>query len=395
MVGGTGSGKTWLAPHWVYKQLKQKPRSTLMAIGMQYERHIVNLMQRQMTDFLDEIGEPYKLVQGKRILFTNCGSRILFGSAERPESLEGPHLDAGVWMDEAGLMPRLAWDVATRRSGQKEVPILITTIPYYPDWLKTDVYDAAMKGDPDITWIHCRSIDNPNYPLAEIARRKRVMRPEKFKTYYLGEFAQPYGGIYPEPDDDEVVVEPFVIPDHWPAYAGHDWGWTAPTTGIWARHDVDTDTLYVVAEYERHGQSIQEHLGQWQADGLDFLDKAWGDSANPEQWASIAKYGYKVDPVIKGEKSVNYGINVVYERLKGNRLKFFRGCHRVIDLRKRYIWASSPTDDELLLEEPKKPQEAEHLMDALRYLCVGMVDSGLAAGPPELSVERTHLSSAA
>jgi hypothetical protein len=402
LVGGTGAGKTWFAPHWIYHRMRQKPGSRFMAVGMQYERHVINLMQKQLTDFFDEVGEQYKLVIGKRLTLLSNGCEILFGSAQNPDSLEGPHFDGGIWMDEAGLMSRLAYDVLTRRTGAHSVPMLITTIPYVFGWLKTDVYDMAMKGDPDITWIPCRSIDNPNYSVREIERRKATMRPEKFATYYLGEWSKPFGAIYPEPDDSDLTIAPFHVPEHWPAFAGHDYGIAAPTTGIWARWDEHgegptgiADTLYIVGEYQQRGMTMETHVENWKADGLDVVDMAFGDAANPEAWLIAEERGYPVRAVAKGEKSVPYGINVGFERMKSGRLKVFEGCKGFIDYRKRYVWDANPLDDEDLLERPKKPQAAEHLMDAYRYLCVGMVDEGLSRPGSIIDIKRTQLGQAA
>lgn len=408
LIGGTGFGKTWLGPHFIYTRMQKRPGTRWMAIGMQYERHVVNVMQKALLDFFEAIGlvanRDYRLVTGRKITLPILGgSEILFGSAEKPESLEGPHLTGGVWMDEAGYMTRFAYEVAMRRTGfhaANGAQVYISTIPYVPGWLKKEVYVPYTQGDPTIEWIHCRSVDNPKYPISELARARRTMRPEKFATIYLGEFHRPYGSIYPTPDDDELiydheVVFPHGMPDDWKCFAGHDWGWNAPTTGVWGRYDPEHDILYVVAEYEKSLGTIGDHVGEWRALGLDAIDLAFGDPANPEQWENASRMGY---PVIKAENSINYGIDCVWDRMNtwtvdhrgqpSRRLRIARGLHTLFDYRARYVWDTDPKDEEVLLDKPKKPQDAEHLMDGLRYLCAGVVEEGGAPGPAFADTDR-------
>lgn len=364
---------------------------------MQYQRHIINVMQKELVMFLNNIGEPAHVVTGARIQLPRLdNAEILFGSAEKPASLEGPHVDGGAWMDEAGYMTRFAYEVALRRTGyhaDRGSQLYISTIPYVPGWLKNEVYIPWTRGDKSIDWIHCRAIDNPNYSVSEIARAKRSMRADKFATIYLGEFARPFGAIFPEPEDEDLIFDwedefPEGIPEDWPCFAGHDWGWNAPTTGVWGRLDQENDILYLIAEYERGGMTLDGHINEWHQLGLDGVDLAFGDPGNPEQWERAYDMGY---PAIKGENSILYGIDTVHDRLmtqaidrfgrRSRRLRIARGLNTLIDYRARYVWDTDPKDEEILLDKPKKPQEAEHLMDALRYLCAGLVQEGIAEGP--------------
>lgn len=372
MVGGTGSGKTWFAPIWLHKKLTENPGWRCLCIGMGYEHHVANVMMHECMKHLTRIGEKFEVNRKSGTIRMTNGSQLLFGSAENPESLEGVHLECA-WIDEAGMMPRLAWDVAQRRTGRVDGPILITTVPYFEGWLKKEVYDAWVKGDPDIDWIPCKSKDNPTYSLKEIERMRRNMRPEKFEIFYEGKWARASGLIFPDPRDEELLVEPFDIPDEWPQFAGHDWGMNAPTTGMWGRLSPD-DVLYLVAEYEENEMSVDQHIDNWTHMGLLQTDEAWGDPANPEQWLRAGELGYAVT---KGNNAVLGGIDAVYSRLVTGRLKVFKGLKQWIDHRATYRWATAPHDEEVLLDKPLKPQPAEHLMDATRYLCMGLEESAV------------------
>src|SRR5712671_2004923 len=109
LVGGTGSGKTWYAPYWILKRLNQVPGSRLLAIGLGYTKHVERVMIKRLEDFLRAYAVPYNLNRSTATLtLIPNGSQIIFGSAENPLSLEGTHLEAGAWIDEAGQMPRVA-----------------------------------------------------------------------------------------------------------------------------------------------------------------------------------------------------------------------------------------------------------------------------------------------
>lgn len=364
-------------------------------------------MVHEIKEYLTLIREPFKVNEKKsELTLTRSGSQFLFGSCENALTLEGPHLPF-VWMDEAGMMPRLAWDVAQRRTGYggglgRPGQILITTIPYFEGWLKSDVYEAAMRRENWVTWIKCRTQDNKDYPQEEIERMRRTMPANKFKIYYEGDWARASGLIWPDPPDDEIVINPereFAwnvnacstckgaicagrIPCDWPAFAGHDYGWNASTTGVWLRLSPD-DVLYMVADYEDRQMTIDQHVKVWQKYGLTTVDEAFCDPANPEVWMRAYEMGY---PTSEGNNEVLGGLDEVFTRLVTGRLKVFPECKIFLDHRATYRWATDTRNEDLLVDRPLKPQPAEHLMDALRYACMGIAERGQARARPSVLV---------
>lgn len=57
------------------------------------------------------------------------------------------------------------------------------------------------------------------------------------------------GAIYPV-DEEDIVVKPFAIPDHWPRAYGLDVGWKK-TAAIWAAQDPETQKNYLYDEHYR------------------------------------------------------------------------------------------------------------------------------------------------
>jgi Phage terminase large subunit len=387
LVGGTGAGKTWFAPRLIYKWLTAHPGTRCLCIGLGYEKHVDRVMIREVRQMLDGLKVRYNFLRKNGLIELPNGSAFLFGSAENPLSLEGAHLEY-CWIDEAGMMGITTFEVAQRRTGMASGSgmgqILITTIPYFEGWLRREVYDLYMKGDPSIEWIPCTSKDNPGYPRDEIERMKRK-NYTRYLIYYEGKWAKMEGLIFPDPPDEDIVVDPFVIPKAWPCYSGHDFGWNAPTTGVWGRLDPVNDILYLVAEYEEVGQTIEDHLWNWRDMGLTFIDEAWGDPANPEIWERCAEAGFPVTPAVN---RMSFTLDCVSDRLLTGRLKVFRGCKKWLDHRNTYRWATANDDEETMLDKPKKPQSAEHMMDATRYLCAGLAISGISTPPDPLIAAR-------
>jgi hypothetical protein len=81
------------------------------------------------------------------------------------------------------------------------------------------------------------------------------------------------GRVFPI-SEEEIKVEPFSIPGHWPLIGGIDFGWDHPTAAAKLAWDRDTDTIYVVAAYARREATPVIHAGAL---------KAWG-SRLPWSW---------------------------------------------------------------------------------------------------------------
>lgn len=378
LIGGTGAGKTYYAPYWLFTKRLSKPNSQALAIGLSYQRHVVRVMIKRCEDFLRAWKIPYTMnLSTATLTVHNNNSQLLFGSAENALSLEGSHLEGGAWIDEGGQMARVAYDVAERRTNLHKAPILITTVPYFNNWLKTDIYDPYLSGArTDVEWIHCRSLDNLSFDPELVAEIKARRRPEYFEIFFEGNFARPYGLIFDDPPSADLIVDPERefprgIPAHWPCFSGHDFGMNDPNAAVWARLDPNNDILYVIAEYEAPSLTMRAHIQRWKQAGLE-VDAAFGDPSGADQMATADELGY---PIQKANNDILAGIDLVYDRFKTGRLKVFPNCKALLDYRESYVWAKNANDEDDLLDKPANPQPARHMMDALRYLVIGLQEN--------------------
>lgn len=347
----------------------------MLAIGMGYQVHVERVMIASLEDCFKQYNVRYNMNHSTKVMTLFNESQILFGSAENPQSLEGPHVDGGAWLDEAGYMGIEAWNVTKRRTDFWQAPILITTVPYYLNWIKK-LYDEYQAGDDSIDWIKCKSSDNIEFSKEQLEKNKANRRPEYYQIYHEGEFAKPIGLIYDAPDNAEVLFDPEKefpdgIPNDWPCYSGHDFGISNPNSAVWGRLSPD-DTLYIIAEYQAPELTMRQHVERWRRAGLDYVDGSFGDPAAADQMLTAQQEGF---PIEKANNDILFGIDLVYDRFNTGRLRIAKECETLLDFRTQYVWKKDPHNEDAVFDEPQKPQPAEHMMDALRYLCTGIFEN--------------------
>ena len=66
------------------------------------------------------------------------------------------------------------------------------------------------------------------------------------------------GLIFPVPEDD-LMIDPLHIEDHWPRIAAIDFGWDHPTAVVWCAIDTEADTFYVYDCYRASKASPAVH----------------------------------------------------------------------------------------------------------------------------------------
>ena len=145
LIGGTGGGKTFTGPMWLYQEIEKHPDDHFLVIAPTYKMLIRATVPTMIEIFRGTHAEgEYKASIGQYVLPT--GGTIWFGSADRPETLEGGQYRAA-WLDEAGQMKRQVWIVIQARLGLKQGRAFITTTPYAVNWLYTEFYKKWLAGD--------------------------------------------------------------------------------------------------------------------------------------------------------------------------------------------------------------------------------------------------------
>lgn len=130
------------------------------------------------------------------------GAEVLFRSTDNPEMLRGPNL-SGVWMDEASLSKRDAFDIliGRLREGGEQGWLSATFTPKgKAHW----TYKLFGRGGADVELVHARTGENPFLPPSFEANVRR--------HYTKAQQAQELGGSFTDAGGNHY------FPDSWPRY---------------------------------------------------------------------------------------------------------------------------------------------------------------------------------
>jgi hypothetical protein len=353
MLSGTQGGKTSLEPLWLHREM------TDCGVG----------------DYL-AVTATFPLLKLK--MLPENGSRIIFGSATHPNSLESATAKAAV-ADEAGQDEfRLnSWEAILRRLSLAQGRALIGTTPYNLGWLKQEVYDRWRKGDPDYHVIQFESLLNPAFPRAEYERAKRTLPDWKFNMFYRGLFSRPAGMIYGDYSDEYREegghkVHAFDLPAEWPRHVGIDFG-AVNTALIWLARDPDANVFYLYSESLEGGKSTKEHVAaaQAKAHGVNVLTWHGGAKSETQQRMDWQEAGiYVLEPPVSDVES---GIDKVIELFKTKRLFVFDSC---VGLRDELGTYAREIGEDGQPTEKIRDKDTFHRLDGLRYVAIGVRDSG-------------------
>jgi phage terminase large subunit-like protein len=140
------------------------------------------------------------------------------------------------------------------------------------------------------------------------------------------------GRVFPIAED-ELRIDPFPIPAHWPQIGGLDFGWDHPSAAVRLAWDRDSDCLYVIASHRQREQTPAMFAASvrpwanwlpwaWPHDGLQH-DKGSGDQLA----AQYRSQGLKMLPFRAtfedGTSGVEAGIAEMLDRMQTDRLKVF------------------------------------------------------------------------
>lgn len=346
LIAGTGGGKTFLGPIWLYQELSKYPEDQFFVIAPVYKM-LTRATVPMLIDMLRGTDAEGEYNQSKGLYLLPQGGRIWFGSADRPETLEAGQYRAA-WLDEAGQMKYMVWVVMQARLGLHRGRALITTTPYSLNWLYTEFYKRWRDGDPDYEVIQFESISNPHYPKEEFERAKGALSPQLFDMRYKGQFRKMEGLVYPD-FSQEHMDDGFEIPEEWKRQGGTDFGFNNPHVNLKGAVDAD-DVLYIYEEWYKPKVLLSDHAEE-------MKDIAYAaDPSGKREIVELQDLGVKIDSAVS---DVNLGIQKVNERIKTNRLKVFKACKNLIDEFEVYHWEES---------KDKPHKENDHCLDALRYL---------------------------
>lgn len=368
MFAGTQGGKTSFLPLWMWREIRRCGPGDYLAVTATFPLLDLKMGPEFRRLFVDALKMGTYSESRKVLEFKDGKTRIIFGSATHPESLESATARAAV-LDEAGQdqFRGDSWDAIQRRLSLHQGRVLIGTTLYNLGWLKQRIYDRWRDGDSDYEVIQFPSTLNPAFPVAEFERARRDLPDWKFRMFYEGQFARPAGLIYQDYREDVHAVKPFAIPAEWPRVVGLDFG-AVNTATVWLAHDVERSCFYVYRETLDGGKTTVEHAARARSIAETERVIGWfGGSASETQqrldWA-VAGVPVRPPPVSDVEAQIDRVIGL----FRQSRLFVF---DTLIGLRDELGTYSREVDSSGQTSEKIKDKEQFHRLDALRYAICG------------------------
>jgi hypothetical protein len=167
------------------------------------------------------------------------------------------------------------------------------------------------------------------------------------------------GAIYPVPETD-LLVDPFVIPAHWPQGYGMDVGWNC-TAAVWGALDRQNDILYVIGEHRRSQAEPSVNAAGIRARGdwiPGFIDPAAQGRGQRDGEQLLHDYRALGLHLTLADNGVESGLYSVWNRMSTGRLKVFKTLGNWLQEFRLYRRD----------EKGHVVKQNDHEMDATRYL---------------------------
>ncbi len=168
------------------------------------------------------------------------------------------------------------------------------------------------------------------------------------------------GAIYPISEDD-ITIDDFELPKHFPRGYGLDVGWNA-TAAVWGAWDREQDIVYIYSVYKRGQAEPPVHAAAIKARGLwipGVIDPASRGRSQRDGEKLIEEYRNDLGlDIIEADNAREAGILKVWNRLSTGRMKIFKSCRQWFEEYRIYRRD----------ENGKVIKQFDHLMDGTRYL---------------------------
>jgi len=365
IISGTQAGKTSFAPWWLWREIQRCGPGDYLAATASYDLFKLKLLP-EMRAVFEHVLRKYTYRAFERMLVSRDGeTRIILRSASSPGGLESATAKAAI-ADECGQDDfRLdAWEAIQRRLSLHQGRCLLTTTPYNLGWLKSEIYDRWLAGNPDIQVFTFRSVDNPAFPRAEYERMKAIMPSWKFAMMYDGTFTRPAGLIYESFDDAIHIAQPFEIPLTWPRWVGIDFG-AVNTATVWVAEDTEHSAYYVYRDTLEGGMSTVQHAAKALGYAKHERVTGWYGGAPSETQQRMDWHSAGVSVRAPAVSDVEAGIDRGIGLFKQKRLFVFSSCAGLRDELGTY---SRIIDADGQITEKIKDKETFHRLDAMRYV---------------------------
>ncbi len=279
---------------------------------------------------------------------------------QQVESFYGTKKDL-IWLDEEALQAIYAECLLRTLSTVPGEPNGIVLFTFTPLWGMTEIVQQFLEAPPGgakvvvtATWDDAPHL-SPETRAELFASIPSYQRDARTKGIpQLGS-----GAIY-KFSDEEILVKPFEIPEHWPRAFGLDVGWNR-TAAIWGTEDRDQGVIYLYSEHYRAHEEPHVHTeainsrGKWIHGVIDPASRGRSQRDGTQLIELYRKAGLNIEAA---DNAVEAGIYACEQLMSAGRLKVFSSLSNWYHEFRLYRRD----------ENGKVVKERDHLMDAMRYL---------------------------
>lgn len=230
-LGGWGAGKTWIGARKFLEIVLRNPPGT---DGLLFAPFWSTLHRSTLRLFLD--ATPPQLVRGhskkERYVELLGRRRVYYGSADRPETLDGSTV-AAVWGDEVRYIRREAWKIAVSRLRDARATCARGIVTSTPTGSLLEEEFGTEK--PDRIAVHASTRENTRNLLpGYVESLTSTLSAREARVFIEGEFGVLSGAVYAEFDRKHHLVD-WKYDPRFRTIAAIDFGYRRPYVGF-AQH---------------------------------------------------------------------------------------------------------------------------------------------------------------
>lgn len=277
------------------------------------------------------------------------GIKMRFFSADAPSKVHGPRR----WILYINEGNNIAWPIADHLIVRTQWLVFVDWNPSTEFWAYEEfINNPEYKGKIDfitLTYKDNEALDPVVVQRIEAHKNNKMW----WQVYGLGQLGEIEGRIYTGWQWlDDIPHEARLVK------RGLDFGYTNDPSGILDLYEYNggfilDEQLY---QYGMSNRALADHIKSLIQPNLLVI----ADSSEPKSIDEMKTYGINILPAIKGQGSVNKGIQFV----KDQRISATKRSTNLKKEYERYIWLKDRLTDKFINEPPDIDN---HLLDPLRY----------------------------
>lgn len=377
--GAVRSGKTYSSLIRFLIEITETPEGEFVILARDafaFRRNILPVL-------FQLIGNDARYLQGNSLLEI-WGRKIHVVGAHdaRAEGKLRGATFAGAYVDEASLIPEIAWQILVQRCAMGNAKIFATSNPDSPaHWLKKNVID----NNPDVASFHFTMLDNPKLTQQEREYLERQHKGLWYRRFILGEWCLAEGAVFDFFDEKIHTIKK--TPANPKFYlVGVDYGTRNATAFTMVSfNEQASPSLCVEKEFYWDSKTTdrQKTDSEYGEDFLKFIEGypikfIYVDPSAASFKQELKRLGVKA-PIRDANNDVLSGIRELASLFSNGDLKINSSCRNLIGEMQSYSWDTKASEKG---GEDVPIKKFDHAIDSLRYAVFSYFGNKISMSAP-------------